>query len=575
MSAREWALQASKCLTHRGPDWSGCWPKLGKHDVKVAFGHTRLAIVKPETGAQPIVRFDSDGTEWTVLVVNGEIYNYGELLDTVLKDCKDEIRSDCEVIAMLYELYGDFEKVMNSLDGDFAFCLYDMKRDTVMIGRDRMGVDPLYIGHTAHGSVLFASELKAIHQTCVQVDQVEPGAILTYKYNSAKGLWMESEAKYLPRYPSTKFVDKPCEPWGDKTVEVLTQVRTLFEDSVRKRLMSDVPYGVLLSGGLDSSLVASIATRFAKMRRSDGERPYWPQIHSFSIGLKGSPDLVAAKKVADFIGSIHHEFTFTVQDGIDALPDVIEHIETFDVTTIRASTAMFLLSRMIKAMGVKMVLSGEGADEIFGGYLYFHRAPSAEEFHEETKRKIQLLNHYDVLRANKSPMSWGVEIRVPFLDQFFMSYAMNEWLAPWKMINGVDHTGRKRIEKHLLRAAFDTPDEPYLQDEILWRQKEQFSDGVGYSWIDGLKDLAEKSVTDAEYATRERTYSYLPPVTKEGLLYRRIFEQKFGTEAARRAVFTEPSIACSTAKALEWDQTWKKRTDPSGLAMKEVHVNGR
>uniref|UniRef100_A0A7S0BLK4 asparagine synthase (glutamine-hydrolyzing) n=1 Tax=Rhodosorus marinus TaxID=101924 RepID=A0A7S0BLK4_9RHOD len=578
-TARDWALTASKCLTHRGPDWFGCWPgkfsrPASESQSRVAFGHTRLAVVKPETGAQPIVRTDEHGNTKTVLVVNGEIYNYKELLETYLKNYTDELRSDCEVIAMLYEELQDFEKVMNLIDGDFAFCLYDLQKDCIFVGRDRMGVDPLYIGHTAAGSLLFASEMKAIHRWCVQVDQVDPGAILTYNYNSAKGMWMEREKKLLPRYPTNRFCESPGEPFGDCTKEVLANVRNTLEASVKKRMMSDVPYGVLLSGGLDSSLISAIVCRHANDARDDGSHVYWPQVHSFSIGLKGAPDLIAAKKVADFVGTVHHEFVFTVQDGIDSLPDVIEHIETFDVTTVRASTAMFLLSRMIKAMGVKMVLSGEGADEIFGGYLYFHKAPSAEELHEETKRKIQLLNHYDVLRANKSTMAWGVEIRVPFLDQDFMSYCMNDWLAPWKMISGEDNTGRKRIEKHILREAFDTPDEPYIPEDVLWRQKEQFSDGVGYSWIDGLKDLAGEIVTDAEFALRERTYPFLTPESKEAFLYRRIFEERFGTASARHSVFTEASIACSTSTALEWDQEWKKNKDPSGLAMKEVH-NGK
>jgi len=586
VNAREWALLACKSQTHRGPDWTGAWPPRvhsalhasalagAAHMEKwLGFAHTRLAIVRPETGSQPLVRYTGQGNVSTALAVNGEIYNYLDLLKEHSNIPESELRSDCEIVSVIWEKFRDPVKLMELLDGDFAFALYDHKSETVIAGRDRMGVAPLYKGITRGGSILLSSEMKSIYPYCSKIEQLTPGHVITLKKESHG--WVQIQEDSVYRWPQR--VQDPIMPAWDKeaTAKLLPMLRETFIGAVKKRLMCDVPYGVLLSGGLDSSLVASIAQRLTTRGESEGT---FSKLHSFSIGLQGSPDHAAAKQVANFIGTKHHEFVFTIQDGLDALSDVIYHVETFDVTTIRASTPMYLLARLVKAMGVKMVISGEGADEIFGGYLYFHHAPNSKEFHEECVRKIEMLHHYDVLRANKSSMAWGVEVRVPFLDQDVLGQAMsNEWLADWKLIKGKDHLGRKCIEKHVLRSAFDTPDDPFLPNEVLFRQKEQFSDGVGYGWIDALRDYAELQVSDAEFARAAVTYPTLTPTTKEGFMYRRIFEERFGgtgRSAAVGAVFTEPSIACSSAKALEWVEGWKNRTDPSGRAVTEVHDHG-
>lgn len=528
------AVEASRRQRHRGPDWSGVFVDDGAILV-----HERLAIVDPASGAQPLRSQDG----YLVLTVNGEIYNHRELRESL--DYEFTTASDSEVINALYRT-GDADFV-SRLNGIFAFALWDSDQRRYLIARDPIGVCPLYWGHDADGHLLVASEMKALVDTCDDVAQFPPGHV----YDSATG--------ELRQYYS--------KPWRDHASTAGTEVaraalREAFEQAVRRQLMTDVPYGVLLSGGLDSSLVAACAAKFARDRIEDDDRSeaWWPRLHSFAIGLDGSPDLAAAQTAADMLGTEHHGFVYTFEEGLDALPEVIRHIETYDVTTIRASTPMFLLARRIKAMGVKMVLSGEGADEIFGGYLYFHKAPSAQAFHEETVRKIDALHNYDCLRANKSMMAWGVEARVPFLDLEFLDTAMG-MDARHKMAGG------GRIEKAVIREAF----EGALPEQILWRQKEQFSDGVGYGWIDGLKDHAEVVVTDAEFATAAERFPHNPPATKEAFLYRRIFEQHFPGAAAAETVPGGKSIACSTPAALEWDPEFAAMADPSGRAVRGVH----
>jgi asparagine synthase (glutamine-hydrolysing) len=528
------AVEASRRQRHRGPDWSGVFVDDGAILV-----HERLAIVDPASGAQPLRSQDG----YLVLTVNGEIYNHRELRESL--DYEFTTASDSEVINALYRS-GDADFV-SRLNGIFAFALWDSDQRRYLIARDPIGVCPLYWGHDADGHLLVASEMKALVDTCDDVAQFPPGHV----YDSATG--------ELRQYYS--------KPWRDHASTAGTEVagaalREAFEQAVRRQLMTDVPYGVLLSGGLDSSLVAACAAKFARDRIEDDDRTeaWWPRLHSFAIGLDGSPDLAAAQTAADMLGTEHHGFVYTFEEGLDALPEVIRHIETYDVTTIRASTPMFLLARRIKAMGVKMVLSGEGADEIFGGYLYFHKAPSAQAFHEETVRKIDALHNYDCLRANKSMMAWGVEARVPFLDLEFLDTAMG-MDARHKMAGG------GRIEKAVIREAF----EGALPEQILWRQKEQFSDGVGYGWIDGLKDHAEVVVTDAEFATAAERFPHNPPATKEAFLYRRIFEQHFPGAAAAETVPGGKSIACSTPAALEWDPEFAAMADPSGRAVRGVH----
>eukprot|EP00262_Sarcandra_glabra_P014257 TRINITY_DN412_c0_g1_i2.p1 TRINITY_DN412_c0_g1~~TRINITY_DN412_c0_g1_i2.p1 ORF type:complete len:589 (-),score=106.86 TRINITY_DN412_c0_g1_i2:228-1994(-) len=564
LSKRSRIIELSRRLRHRGPDWSGlhCY-----QDCYLA--HQRLAIVDPTSGDQPL--YNEDKT--IVVTVNGEIYNHEELRRK-LKSHQFRTGSDCEVIAHLYEEYG--EDFVDMLDGMFSFVLLDTRDKSFIAARDAIGITPLYMGWGLDGSIWFASEMKALSDDCERFISFLPGHI----YSSKRG---ELRRWYNPSWYSEHIPSGPYDP---------LVLRQAFEKAVVKRLMTDVPFGVLLSGGLDSSLVAAVASRH--LAEAKVARQWGSQLHTFCIGLKGSPDLKAAREVADYLDTHHHEFHFTVQEGIDALEEVIYHIETYDVTTIRASTPMFLMSRKIKSLGVKMVLSGEGADEIFGGYLYFHKAPNKEEFHQETCRKIKSLHLYDCLRANKSTSAWGLEARVPFLDKNFISIAMD--IDPeWKMIrpdlgrigkrvlrNAFDDDQRPylpkkrpdlgRIEKWVLRNAFDDDQRPYLPKHILYRQKEQFSDGVGYSWIDGLKDHANEHVTDAMLLRASFVYPENTPTTKEAYYYRTIFEKFFPKNAARSTVPGGPSVACSTAKALEWDAAWSKNPDPSGRAALGVHV---
>lgn len=547
---RREALERSQRQRHRGPDWSGVHVDEGAILV-----HERLAIVDPAGGAQPI-RSEDGGL---VLAVNGEIYNHRELKAALTRLYAFQTGSDCEAINALY-LEDDPESFLNRLNGIFAFALWDRARGRVLIARDPIGVCPLYWGHDREGRLCVASEMKALAGLCADVAQFPPGHFYDSALSGEEGSGASSALR--------KYYDKP---WRDHAatqgVEVSPQeLREAFEAAVHRQLMTDVPYGVLLSGGLDSSLVAAVAARYARHRVEDNDRTeaWWPRLHSFAIGLEGSPDLAAAEIAARALETVHHGFTYTFEEGLDAIPEVIRHIETYDVTTIRASTPMYLLARRIKAMGVKMVLSGEGSDEIFGGYLYFHKAPDAREFHAETVRKLDALHNYDCLRANKSMMAWGVEPRVPFLDTEFLDVAMR-MDARHKM---VDRTGARRaIEKAVLREAFDG----YLPDEILWRQKEQFSDGVGYGWIDGLKAHAEAQVSDREFAAAASRFPINPPQTKEAYLYRRIFERHYPDPACADTVPGGKSIACSSPAAIAWDAAFANAVDPSGRAVIDVH----
>lgn len=539
---RRQSLEHSQRQRHRGPDWSGVYVDDGAILV-----HERLAIVDPAGGSQPLL--SADGQQ--ALAVNGEIYNHKQLKAELKQAYAFQTESDCEVINALYR-EDEPESLLNRLNGIFAFALWDKDKGRVLIARDTIGVVPLYWGHDREGRLRVASEMKSLVDTCADVAQFPPG----HWYDSATG----ELRKYYNR------------PWREyEAVEGVAadtrKLREAFEAAVHRQLMTDVPYGVLLSGGLDSSLVAAVAARYARHRVEDEGRTeaWWPRLHSFAIGLKGSPDLAAAQVAADHLGTVHHGFEYTFEEGLDALPEVIRHIETYDVTSIRASTPMFLLARRIKAMGVKMVLSGEGSDEIFGGYLYFHKAPNAREFHEELIRKLDALNNYDCLRANKSMMAWGVEPRVPFLDREFMDVAM-AFDAKYKMVDKTSG-GAQRMEKGILRAAF----EGYLPDEILWRQKEQFSDGVGYGWIDGLKAHAEAQVSDRELAAADKRFPVNPPQTKEAYYYRTLFEQFFPTPAAAGTVPGGKSIACSTPAAIAWDASFANMADPSGRAVAGVH----
>ncbi|WP_206859583.1 asparagine synthase B [Lysobacter changpingensis] len=539
---RRRALELSQRQRHRGPDWSGV-----HLDDGAILVHERLAIVDPAGGSQPLRSADGE----LALAVNGEIYNHRELEQALAQPYAFQTGSDCEVINALYRQREDVGEWLGELNGIFAFALWDRARGRVLIARDPIGVCPLYWGHDRDGRLCVASEMKALADTCADVAQFPPG----HYYDSERG----EPVRYYQR------------PWRDHAategVEVSKQeLREAFERAVHRQLMSDVPYGVLLSGGLDSSLVAAVAARFARKRVEDDDttEAWWPRLHSFAIGLEGSPDLAAAEIAAKALGTVHHGFTYTFEEGLDALPEVIRHIETFDVTTIRASTPMFLLARRIKAMGVKMVLSGEGSDEVFGGYLYFHKAPDAREFHEETVRKLDALHNYDCLRANKSMMAWGVEPRVPFLDVEFLNVAMRMDAAHKMVRKGPN--GRS-IEKAILREAF----EGYLPDSILWRQKEQFSDGVGYGWIDGLKAHAEAQVSDRVFAAAASRFPVNPPQTKEAYLYRHIFEQFFPGVACAQTVPGGKSIACSSPVAIAWDAAFAKMADPSGRAVADVH----
>ena len=535
---RPLALSLSARQRHRGPDWSGVHV-----DANALLVHERLAIVDPAGGAQPI--HSADGG--LALAVNGEIYNHRELERRLAKPYAFQTGSDCEVINALYrdgEAPGTW---LGRLNGIFAFALWDADAKRVLIARDHMGICPLYWGHDADGRLWVASEMKSLVRICDDVAAFPPGHV----YDSASGELVHWYKRAWRDYDAVQGVA------ADKA-----ELREAFERAVHRQLMSDVPYGVLLSGGLDSSLVAACAAKFARKRVEDDDKgeAWWPRLHSFAIGLDGSPDLAAAQVAADSLGTVHHGFTYSFAEGLDALPEVIRHIETYDVTTIRASTPMFLLARRIKAMGVKMVLSGEGSDELFGGYLYFHKAPNAREFHEELVRKLDALHSYDCLRANKSMMAWGVEPRVPFLDAEFMDVAMR-MDAKHKM------SGGGKIEKSVLREAF----EGYLPQEILWRQKEQFSDGVGYGWIDGLKAHAEAQVSDADFAAAEQRFPVNPPQTKEAYFYRRLFEEIFPGEACAKTVPGGKSIACSSPAAIAWDEAFAKMADPSGRAVAGVH----
>ncbi len=556
---RREALECSQRQRHRGPDWSGVHVDTGAILV-----HERLAIVDPAGGAQPIR--SADGA--LVLAVNGEIYNHRELQDALSRPYDFQTGSDCEVINALYrEAGGDPEAVasfLNRLNGIFAFALWDAAQGRVLIARDPMGVCPLYWGHDREGRLRVASEMKSLAETCADVAQFPPGCWYESGSMSAAGESKPGLHKYYER------------PWRDYAAVDgadidLAALREAFERAVHRQLMSDVPYGVLLSGGLDSSLVAAVAARYARHRVEDDDRSeaWWPRLHSFAIGLHGSPDLAAAQVASEALGTVHHGFEYTFAEGLDALPEVIRHIETYDVTTIRASTPMYLLARRIKAMGVKMVLSGEGSDEVFGGYLYFHKAPNAREFHDELVRKLDALHNYDCLRANKSMMAWGVEPRVPFLDREFLDVAMG-FDTRHKMVGargaGTVTNGR-RIEKAVLREAFDG----YLPDEILWRQKEQFSDGVGYRWIDGLKAHAETQISDRELAAAAKRFPHNPPQTKEAYWYRSLFERHFPTPAAAETVPGGKSIACSSPAAIAWDAAFAHAADPSGRAVVGVH----
>lgn len=538
------ALGMSKKIRHRGPDWSG----IHCSDSAI-LAHERLSIVDPESGGQPL--FSPDGKQ--VLAVNGEIYNHQEIRERYKGRYDFQTGSDCEVILALYRDKGiDF---LEDLNGIFAFALYDEEQDAFLIARDHIGVIPLYIGYNADGKVFVASELKALEGECERYEPFLPGH---YYWSKAPGMkpwykrdWME--------YDNVK--DNPASS---------DAIRKSLCAAVKRQMMSDVPYGVLLSGGLDSSVISAITESYAERRiETDSQsRAWWPRLHSFAVGLKGAPDLAKARLVADYIGTVHHEINYTIQEGLDALRDVIYFIETYDITTVRASVPMYLLARVIKSMGIKMVLSGEGADEIFGGYLYFHKAPSAEEFHNETVRKLSKLHQYDCLRANKSLSAWGVEGRVPFLDKEFLDVAMRtNPKAKMCSLNGSDP--KASMEKRIVREAF----EDMLPEEVAWRQKEQFSDGVGYSWIDTLKKITSEAVTDEQMAHAAERFPINTPLCKEEYYYRSIFEEHFPSESAARSVPHEASVACSTAVALEWDEAWKNMNDPSGRAVSGVHEN--
>lgn len=550
---RAQVLAMSKKIRHRGPDWSGVWT-----GNKAILSHERLAIVDPLSGKQPLVSDDGN----IILAVNGEIYNHKEIRKRFEGSYNFKTQSDCEVIIPLYKEKGvDF---IEDLSGIFAFALYDAKNDTYLIARDEIGVIPLYQGWDKAGRYYVASELKALEADCVTVEEF-PNGCYFYSKDKKTVRWYKRDWE---TYDAVKNAAYACDA-GGKIVnpQVILTLRDGLEKAVKKQLMSDVPYGVLLSGGLDSTIIAAITQKYSKKRVETGslKDAWWPQLHSFAIGLESSPDLIAARKAADFIGTVHHEVHFTIQEALDALPDVIYHIETYDITTVRASTPMYLLARVIKSMGIKMVLSGEGSDELFGGYLYFHKAPNAKEFHEELVRKMSKLHLYDCLRANKSLSAWGVEGRVPFLDKDFIDTAMR--INPQDKMSIMLPNGKRRIEKWILRKAF----EDILPPDLCWRQKEQFSDGVGYSWIDTLKELAARKVSDAEFAQREKRFPVNTPATKEEYYYRDIFSSLFPGESSALTVPHEAGVACSTAKALEWDAAWKNQDEPSGRAIVGVH----
>ena len=545
---RQKALRMSQKIRHRGPDWSGIY--CGGSAI---LAHERLSIVDPESGGQPL--FSPDRKQ--VLAVNGEIYNHQNIRRNYAGRYEFQTGSDCEVILTLYRslaakgegssMHEQICNMLEQLNGIFAFALYDEEKDVFLIARDPIGVIPLYIGYDADGTVYVASELKALEGQCERYEPFLPGH---YYWSADPG---------LKRYYKRDWFDYDAVKDNPASVEAIHDALTA---AVKRQLMSDVPYGVLLSGGLDSSVISAIAERFSEHRIEDNSqtRAYWPRLHSFAVGLKGAPDLAKAKMVADHIGTVHHEINYTIQEGLDAIRDVIYYIETYDVTTVRASTPMYLLARVIKSMGIKMVLSGEGADEVFGGYLYFHKAPSARDFHEETVRKLSKLHLYDCLRANKSLSAWGVEGRVPFLDKEFLDVAMRT-NPEAKMCPG------QTMEKKIVREAFAN----MLPAEVAWRQKEQFSDGVGYSWIDTLKQITAEAVSDEQMAHAAERFPINPPKNKEEYYYRSIFAEHFPSDSAAKSVPSEASVACSTAIALEWDAAFKGMNDPSGRAVKGVH----
>ncbi|MBN1175709.1 asparagine synthase B [Candidatus Woesearchaeota archaeon] len=517
---RKRTLKMARTICHKGPDWSGVYVDEG-----CVMAHERLAIVDPESGSQPL----HDIKNQRVLAVNGEIYDHKELRKKLTKKHDFQTKSDCEVLLYLYDELG--VSFLDHIDGIFAFSLYDKKTGEVFVARDHIGIIPLYIGWDIHGQTYVASELKALDGVCEIIKEFPPGHY-----------YLSSEKEFV-RWYKRDWMEKIPEEKVD-----LTKLKTEMEEAVKRQLMSDVPFGLLISGGLDSSVIAAIAQKYSDEK-----------LHSFSIGLEGSPDLFYAKKVADYLGTKHHSITYTIEEGFDAIRDVIRHIETFDVTTIRASTPMYLLARKIRSYGIKMVLSGEGADEVFGGYLYFHMAPSKKEFHEETVRKLLALSKYDCLRANKSLAAWGIEGRVPFLDKYFLDYAMS--------IDPEDKMCSKmKKEKWIVREALKS----YLPEEIIWRQKEQFSDGVGYGWIDYLKDYAEKTVSDEMLKKAKFKFPVKTPLSKEEYVYRTIFEETFASPSAVETVPVGPSVACSTPTAIAWSKQFEK-ADPSGRAVRMVH----
>ena len=535
---RSKALRMSQKIRHRGPDWSGIF--CGGSAI---LAHERLSIVDPESGGQPLYSPDKK----QVLAVNGEIYNHQDIRKRYADSYEFQTKSDCEVILALYRDKGIH--FLEDLSGIFAFVLYDQERDEFLIARDPIGVIPLYIGYDDDGTVYVASELKALEGQCSRYEPFLPGHYYWSKERQMRRYYQRDWFQYSAVKDNPASVDA---------------IRTALKEAVKRQLMSDVPYGVLLSGGLDSSVISAIAENYSEMRIEDNSqtKAYWPRLHSFAVGLKGAPDLAKAKLVADHIGTVHHEINYTIQEGLDAIRDVIYFIETYDVTTVRASTPMYLLARVIKSMGIKMVLSGEGADEIFGGYLYFHKAPSAQDFHEETVRKLSKLYLYDCLRANKSLSAWGVEGRVPFLDKEFLDVAMRTNPSA-KMCPG------KEIEKRIVREAFAD----LLPAEVAWRQKEQFSDGVGYSWIDILKQMTSEAISDEQMAHAAERFPINPPKNKEEYYYRSIFAEHFPSDSAARSVPSEASVACSTAIALEWDEAFRGMNEPSGRAVNGIHEN--
>ena len=544
------ALGMSKKIRHRGPDWSGI-----HCSGSAILAHERLSIVDPESGGQPL--FSPDGKQ--VLAVNGEIYNHKEIRERYKGRYDFQTGSDCEVILALYRDKG--VNFLEDLNGIFAFALYDEEQDAFLIARDHIGVIPLYIGYNADGKVFVASELKALEGECERYEPFLPGHYYWSKDPGMKRWYKRDWMEYDNVKDNTASSDA---------------IRKSLCAAVKRQMMRDVPYGVLLSGGLDSSVISAITESYAERRiETDSKsRAWWPRLHSFAVGLKGAPDLAKARLVADHIGTVHPEINYTIQEGLAALRDVIYFIETYDITTVRASVPMYLLARVIKSMGIKMVLSGEGADEIFGGYLYFHKAPSAEDFHKETVRKLSKLHLYDCLRANKSLSAWGVEGRVPFLDKEFLDVAMRtNPKAKMCSVLPASRSGeadpKASIEKRIVREAF----EDMLPEEVAWRQKEQFSDGEGYSWIDTLKKITSEAVTDEQMAHAEERFPINTPLCKEEYYYRSIFEEHFPSESAARSVPHEASVACSTAVALEWDEAWKNMNDPSGRAVSGVHEN--